>query len=157
MASEIERKFLVSSQGWRNGDATEYRQGYLGLDKERTVRVRAAGDTAFLTIKGITRGATRQEFEYEIPLADANQMLDTLCHRPLIEKRRYRVRHSGLDWEIDEFFGDNAGLVVAEVELESEDQAFDRPDWLGQEVTSDPRYYNASLVQHPYSAWKSRE
>ena len=135
MAREIERKFLVTHQDWRSGDAAKYRQGYLSLDRERTVRVRVAGDAAYLTVKGITKGASRQEFEYEIPLHDANAMLDTLCHRPLIEKRRYRVRHGGLDWDIDEFFGDNAGLVVAEVELKSEDQPFDRPDWLGQEVT----------------------
>jgi len=154
MAREIERKFLVTNQDWRSDDATEYRQGYLSLDRERTVRVRVTGTTARLTIKGITRGATRQEFEYEIPLGDANEMLTTLCRRPLIEKRRYTVRIGGLDWEIDEFFGDNAGLVVAEVELESEDQPFDRPAWLGREVTGDPRYYNANLVEHPYSAWK---
>ena len=157
MAKEIERKYLVTNQDWRSGEATEYRQGYLSLDKERTVRVRIAGTAAYLTVKGITRGTTRQEFEYPIPLHDANKMLASLCHRPLIEKRRYRLRHGELDWEIDEFFGDNAGLVVAEVELESEDQAFDRPDWLGREVSDDPRYYNASLVQHPFCRWDSRE
>lgn len=155
MAEEIERKFLVTSREWRTGDATEYRQGYLSLDKERTVRVRLAGDQAYLTIKGITRGATRREYEYPIPREDAVQMLDELCRQPLIEKRRYRLEHEGLTWEIDEFFGDNAGLVVAEVELEREDQPFARPPWLGEEVTGDPRYYNASLVENPYRNWRS--
>jgi CYTH domain-containing protein len=155
MAEEIERKYLVTSGEWRTGDATEYRQGYLSLDKERTVRVRLAGDQAYLTIKGITRGATRREYEYPIPREDAVQMLDELCRQPLIEKRRYRLEHEGLTWEIDEFFGDNAGLVVAEVELEREDQPFARPPWLGAEVTGDPRYYNASLVENPYRNWRS--
>ena len=150
MATEIERKFLVINQHWRSGEATDYRQGYLNLDKERTVRVRVAGTAAYLTVKGITKGATRQEFEYPIPLHDASRMLASLCHQPLIEKHRYRLRHGELSWEIDEFFGDNAGLVIAEVELESEDQAFERPDWLGREVSDDPRYYNVNLVQHPY-------
>ena len=156
MARETERKFLVSGADWRSGDATRYRQGYLNLDKERTVRVRLAGDSACITVKGETRGATRKEFEYRIPPQDADEMLATLCHRPLIEKCRYRVRHGGLDWEIDEFFGDNAGLVVAEVELESEKQSIERPTWLGEEVTGDPRYYNASLVQHPFRTWKTQ-
>ena len=156
MAREIERKFLVSGEDWRSGDATRYRQGYLNLDKKRTVRVRLAGDSAYITVKGETSGATRKEFEYRIPPHDADEMLATLCHRPLIEKCRYRVRHGGLDWEIDEFFGDNAGLVVAEVELESERQTIEKPAWLGEEVTSDPRYYNASLVQHPYRTWKTQ-
>ena len=155
MADEIERKFLVTSREWRTGEATEYRQGYLNLDKERTVRVRVAGERAYLTVKGITRGATRREFEYPIPLAEAEEMLAGLCRQPLIEKRRYRLQHAGLTWEIDEFFGDNAGLVVAEVELEREDQPFERPPWLGDEVTDDPRYYNASLVEHPYRDWKA--
>jgi len=154
MASEIERKFLVSNQDWRSGNAAGYRQGYLSLDKERSVRIRMADDTAQLTVKGVTKGATRKEFEYEIPLRDAREILATLCLRPLIEKRRYRIRYGGLEWEIDEFYGDNAGLVVAEVELEHEDQHFERPAWLGQEVTGDPRYYNVNLVQHPYSTWQ---
>ncbi|MGD2136744.1 MAG: CYTH domain-containing protein [Gammaproteobacteria bacterium] len=153
MAREIERKFLVTTREWQSGDAQEYRQGYLNLDKERTVRVRIAGEAAYLTIKGITQGATRREFEYAIPLADARELLTNLCHKPLIEKRRHKVRHGGLTWEVDEFFGDNAGLVVAEVELEDEDQPFERPPWLGEEVTDDPRYYNASLVDNPYRNW----
>lgn len=155
MAEEIERKFLVTTREWRTGDATEYRQGYLSLDKERTVRVRIAGDRAYLTIKGITRGATRREYEYPIPVDEAGEMLDELCRHPLIEKRRYRLQHAGQIWEIDEFFGDNTGLVVAEVELEREDQRFEHPPWLGEEVTDDPRYYNANLVENPYRNWKT--
>jgi len=156
MATEIERKFLVSGEDWRSGDATRYRQGYLNLDKERTVRVRLAGDSAYITVKGETSGTARKEFEYQIPPHDADEMLATLCHRPLIEKCRYRVKHGGLDWEIDELFGDNTGLVVAEVELDSVKQTIERPAWLGEVVTSDPRYYNASLVQHPYRTWKTQ-
>lgn len=153
MAREIERKFLVRGDDWRSGQSALYRQGYLNTDKHRTVRVRVTGDSAFLTIKGITTGATRQEFEYPIPVRDADEMLNGLCEKPLIEKRRYRVPHDNLTWEVDEFLGENEGLVVAEVELASEDQAFEKPDWIGEEVTSDPRYYNANLVQRPFTTW----
>ncbi len=156
MSKEIERKFLVKGNGWREGEAKTFRQGYLSTVKERTVRVRAAGDKAYLTIKGLTQGATRAEYEYAIPVKDAEEMLDTLCERPLIEKRRYVVEHAGLTWEVDEFFGENAGLVIAEVELESEEQPFDKPPWVGDEVTHDPRYFNANLVAHPYSKWKQK-
>jgi adenylate cyclase len=117
------------------------------------VRVRTEGGRAFLSVKGETRGATRAEYEYAIPLADAERMLDALCERPLIEKRRYRIEHSGLVFEVDEFLGENAGLVVAEVELEREDQALDLPAWVGREVTGDPRYFNSNLVRRPYRAW----
>lgn len=154
MGTEIERKFLLQGEGWQVGGGVTYRQGYLSTTPERTVRVRTAGDKGYLTIKGLSRGASRLEFEYEIPLHEANQLLDELCHRPLIEKRRYKIPHGGLTWEVDEFFGENDGLVLAEIELEHEDQAFDRPAWLGREVTGDPRYYNANLVNHPYSRWK---
>ena len=154
MGKEIERKFLVTGNAWRKGGSNEYRQGYLSIDKERTVRVRIAGDTAFLTVKGITEGATRAEYEYPIPVADAKAMLESLCLRPLIEKRRYRVQHGGMTWEIDEFLGENAGLVVAEIELVNAQQPFDKPAWVGEEVTSDPRFYNASLVARPYSTWE---
>lgn len=157
MGREIERKFLVAGNGWRSNSGVEIRQGYLNDDKERTVRVRTAGDQAWLTIKGITRGATRSEYEYAIPFEEAEMLLDELCLRPLIEKRRYRVAHDGDLWEVDEFFGDNEGLVVAEIELESEDQPFSRPDWLGEEVTGDPRYYNVNLVSHPYRDWQRDE
>jgi CYTH domain-containing protein len=157
MGKEIERKFRVTGEGWRGGEPAEYRQGYLSTDKERTIRVRTAGEKAWLTIKGITRGATRSEYEYPIPRDDADSLLDELCLRPLIEKRRYRVEHEGEVWEIDEFFGDNEGLVVAEIELEREDQAFARPDWLGEEVTGEPRYYNVNLVEHPFKDWSAEE
>ena len=154
MGKEIERKFLVTGEAWRKGEVSDYRQGYLSIDKQRTVRVRVAGDVARLTVKGITEGATRAEYEYPIPVADAKSMLETLCLRPLIEKRRYRIRHGGMTWEIDEFFGDNAGLIVAEIELEDEQRPLDKPAWVGEEVTSDPRFYNANLVTSPYTAWK---
>jgi CYTH domain-containing protein len=152
VATEIERKFLVTGTAWRQPDAIRFCQGYLNRDKERTVRVRLAGEQAFLTIKGITRGMSRAEFEYAIPVADAEQLLQ-LCHTPLINKMRHIVLHNGTRWEVDEFLGENAGLVVAEVELEREDQPFDRPDWLGGEVTDDPRYYNSNLASNPYSKW----
>jgi adenylate cyclase len=155
MAAEIERKFLVVGTEWRTSAGVRIVQGYLSLDKERAVRVRIHGNRAALTIKGITTGATRAEFEYEIPLEDAQQLL-ALCVRPLIEKVRYRNPHQGLVWEVDEFHGENAGLIVAEVELEREDQAYARPRWLGAEVTSDPRYYNVNLVAEPFRNWVRR-
>lgn len=154
MGQEIERKFLVKAESWRRPDnGIRYRQGYLSTVTERTVRVRTAGDKAYLTIKGVTVGATRAEYEYEIPLADANEILDRLCERPLIEKTRYRVAHGGLVWEVDEFEGENAGLIISEVELQREDQAITLPDWVGEEVTHDPRYFNANLVAHPFRRW----
>jgi adenylate cyclase len=154
MASEIERKFLVVGNEWKALAAgVRYRQGYLSTVKERTVRVRLAGARATLTIKGLTRGVTRLEFEYEIPAADADRMLDELCERPLVEKVRYTVRAGAVTWEIDEFAGDNRGLVTAEVELATALEAFDRPSWLGDEVSNDPRYFNANLVRHPFSSW----
>lgn len=154
MPTEIERKFLVRGEQWRRGaTAVRYRQGYLCAEKERAVRVRTAGDKGYLTIKGLSRGAARAEYEYEIPLGEANEMLDSLCHRPLIEKKRYRIPAGDLVWEVDEFEGENAGLIVAEVELKSADQPVDLPPWAGQEVTDDPRYYNASLVRNPYGRW----
>ncbi|MGB5279336.1 MAG: CYTH domain-containing protein [Gammaproteobacteria bacterium] len=153
MATEIERKFLVSEGPWRQADARTFRQGYLSTDKERTVRVRTIDDKAYLTIKGISVGATRREYEYEIPLQDANELLDNLCERPLIEKQRYTLDHAGLTWEVDVFFGENDGLIIAEVELEHENQAFEKPRWVGKEVTADPRYYNANLISMPYYTW----
>lgn len=155
MAEEIERKFLVNSDAWRaQASGTRFRQGFLSTDPDRTVRVRAAGARGTLTIKGRTVGARRPEYEYEIPLADAEQMLDTLCERPLIEKVRFELHDGTHLWEIDVFEGDNAGLVVAEIELESEEESFERPDWLGEEVTDDPRYFNANLVENPYRTWQ---
>ena len=154
MGKEVERKYLVTGDAWRApGRGTHYRQGYLNSDNERTVRVRSTGEKAYLTIKGITVGATRAEYEYEIPLADADAMISTLAERPIIEKTRYEIPHGGVLVQVDEFLGENAGLVVAEVELASEDQVFEKPAWLGEEVTGDPRYYNANLVSHPYSKW----
>lgn len=155
MAQEIERKFLLASEGWRGlAEGIAYRQGYLCAGKERSVRVRIAGDRGFLTIKGATMGAARSEYEYEIPLTDAREMLDTLCPQPQIEKKRYTIPYRGFTWEIDEFFSLNQGLIVAEIELDREDQPFERPDWIGDEVTGDARYYNAMLCISPFSSWK---
>ena len=154
MSLEIERKFLVRGEDWRaHGSGIPYRQGYLSTVPERTVRVRLIRDKGYLTIKGIAVGATRAEYEYEIPAGEASEMLDNLCERPLIEKMRYRVEHQGLTWEIDVFDGDNTGLIIAEVELEEEHQAIMLPDWVGEEVTGDPRYYNANLIADPFTGW----
>ena len=154
MGKEIERKFLVKDNTWRGQDVGKrYRQGYLSTVKERTVRVRTAGDKAFFTVKGITVGASRSEYEYEIPVGDANEMLDRLCERPLIEKTRYRISHAGLVWEIDEFESENRGLIIAEVELKDEQQSVTLPGWVGKEVTGDPRYFNANLVAKPFTTW----
>jgi CYTH domain-containing protein len=154
MGEEIERKFLVATEGWREtAEGTRYRQGFLSTEPERTVRVRVAGPRGSITVKGKNVGARRAEFEYEIPVADAERMLDTLCKRPLIEKVRYTVAVAPHTWEIDVFEGENAGLVVAEIELRSEDEAFDKPEWVGDEVTGDPRYFNSNLVSNPYQTW----
>ena len=154
MAKEIERKFLVKGDAWRSlAKGTSYRQGYLNSAKERTVRIRTIADRAYLTVKGLTVGATRNEYEYEIPLEECNAMLDTLAEKPIIDKKRYKIQSGGFTWEIDEFFGDNAGLVVAEVELQSEGQTFTKPEWVGEEVTADPRYFNSNLIKHPYTRW----
>jgi adenylate cyclase len=154
MGVEIERKFLLQGDAWRGlGQAVLLRQGYLSSARERVVRVRIEGEQAMLTIKGANVGATRGEWEYPIPLADAVELLDGLCEQPLIEKVRHRIEHAGMVWEVDEFLGANAGLVVAEIELASEDQPFDKPDWIGAEVSGDVRYYNANLIRHPFSQW----
>lgn len=156
MGVEIERKFLVNGTEWKRGlSGTAYRQGYLTSDPERTVRVRLAGELGYLTIKGASTGASRQEFEYPIPGADALELLERLCRKPLIAKIRYRVPHAGMVWDVDEFSGDNAGLVLAEIELEHEDQVVELPSWVGQEVTGDSRYYNAYLAEHPLATWPS--
>ncbi len=154
MGVEIERKFLVACEGWRQMATTRtcFSQGYLSRDPARTVRVRIAGDVAFLTIKGATRGATRAEFEYAIPPVDARQLL-AMSDGPVVEKVRHLCPHAGMTWEVDEFLGANAGLVVAEIELQSEGQAFDRPSWLGEEVTGDARYVNANLAVRPFTSW----
>jgi len=154
MATEIERKYLVKNTDWKAlAKGTVYRQGYLSTVKERTVRVRTIDDNGYLTVKGITVGATRVEYEYEIPAAEANSMLDDLCERPIIEKKRYVIDYEGLTWEVDEFNGENEGLIVAEVELSDENQTIALPDWIGEEVTGDPRYFNSNLIKHPYSKW----
>jgi len=154
MGKEIERKYLIKDDTWRkDASGTTYRQGYLSTVKERTVRVRTIDDKGFLTIKGITIGATRREYEYEIPMADANEMLDELCEKPIIEKTRFKISYAGLTWEIDEFAGVNQGLIVAEVELESEDQNIDFPPWVGEEVSGDPRYFNSNLIANPFANW----
>jgi len=154
MGVEIERKFLLASDAWRAlGEPVLVRQGYLTSDPKRTVRARIYGDQAFLTIKSKSEGASRGEWEYPIPLADAAELLDRLCDRPLVEKYRRRIEHGGFTWEVDEFLGENAGLVVAEIELPSEDAPFDKPGWVGQEVTDDKRYYNSNLIRSPYSTW----
>lgn len=152
MAIEIERKFLVVGDAWRVADAIYYCQGYLNTDKTRTVRVRIAGESGYLTIKGVSIGATRAEFEYEIPRDDATQLLK-LCEQPLIEKYRRKIICHGMVWEVDEFLGDNLWLVVAEIELRSEEQSYTRPEWVGDEVTSDTRYFNSSLINNPFKNW----
>jgi adenylate cyclase len=152
MAIEIERKFLVTGTQWRQAAPLRLSQGYLSRDKERTVRVRIAGPKAFLTVKGLSQGASRAEFEYEVPLQDAQQML-ALCDGPVVEKLRHVLAFAGLTWEVDEFLGANQGLVVAEVELAREDQPIDKPSWVGAEVTDDPRYFNSSLAVRPFGAW----
>lgn len=154
MGTEIERKFLVVGEAWRTlAQAMHYRQGYLSSVRERTVRVRRAGDNGTLTIKGVSVGATRKEYEYEIPPTDADEMIDLLCEKPIIEKNRYTIPVGEVIWEVDEFLGINKGLIMAEVELRSENQPFDKPDWIGEEVTGDPKYFNASLVARPFSTW----
>ena len=156
MTREIERKFLVDIAEWRAEAAgTLYRQGYLSSVKERVVRVRIAGERAFLTVKGITSGISRLEFEYPIPLADAEAMLDRLCERPLVEKTRHREVFAGRTWEIDVFHGDNDGLVVAEVEIASPEEKVELPRWAVAEVSNDPRYFNSNLAANPYKNWRS--
>jgi adenylate cyclase len=155
MPQEIERKFLVNDSRYRQlGHHLYIHQGFLSTEKERIVRIRIHGKKAFLTIKGITRGIARAEYEYKIPVADAKEMLENLCIQPTIEKYRYNVNIEGFIWEIDEFTGENEGLIMAEIELKSDDQKFPVPEWIGEEVTGDMRYYNASLVKNPYRNWK---
>jgi len=154
MGKEIEKKFLVKGDSWReNSTGVLFRQGYLSTIKERTVRVRTIDSKGFLTIKGITVGATRAEYEYEISVSDANEMLDSLCEKPIIEKNRTKIEYKGLIWEIDEFFGENEGLIFAEVELDSEDQDIALPEWIGEEVTGDHRYFNSNLIRNPFKNW----
>ena len=155
MSVEIERKFLVKNENWKSSVRSEksLKQGYLSRAGQVTLRARISGDKAWLTLKGASEGISRLEFEYEIPRADAEAMLARLCADPPIEKTRYLIDHAGHTWELDVFDGANAGLVMAEIELSSEDEAFDLPGWAGDEVSDDPRYYNASLSKNPYKNW----
>ncbi len=153
MGVEIERKFLVCNSDWRKlGVPVHYAQGYLVADGTRTVRVRIAGDGAFLTIKGASTGMSRLEFEYQVPVDDAIQLL-RLSATPVIEKYRTKILFEGKIWEVDEFEGENKGLIMAEIELVSENEDFDIPTWIGEEVTYDLRYYNSRLAIHPFNSW----
>jgi CYTH domain-containing protein len=158
MALEIERKFLVDTTRWSPVGAAgiRYRQGYLAVTGECTVRVRTAGDRAFLTVKGATDGITRLEYEYPIPVADAEEMLGRLCALPLIDKTRYRVPAGTLTWEVDVFHGANTGLVLAEIELPSADTPVELPAWVGREVSHDVRYRNANLARRPWPEWRAQ-
>ncbi len=158
MAKEIERKFLVKNDSWRQVAApgVYMSQGYMGDAKRASVRVRVEGEQANINIKSATLGVTRSEYEYPIPRDEALEMLRTLCEQPLIEKTRYEVKVGAHTWEVDVFEGDNQGLIVAEVELASEDELFEKPDWAGDEVSHEPRYYNVCLVKHPYKDWDDR-
>jgi len=155
MGIEIERKFLLKSSKWRKKVKQEIviKQGYLNSNKKRTVRVRIAGEVGFITIKGKTNQATRKEFEYEIPLKDAKELIK-LCKKPIVEKTRFIVKHKGKIWEIDEFSGANKGLIIAEIELENEAEKIKIPKWIGEEVTLDSKYYNSNLIANPFSRWK---
>jgi CYTH domain-containing protein len=157
MATEIERKYLVHPKAWQqakaNAEYSHLSQGYLSLEAERTVRIRIKKELALLTIKGKSKGISRLEFEYQIPLNDGLALLK-ICQGSIIEKKRYIIHYDQLTWEVDEFEGDNAGLIVAEVELESENQTFTLPPWIKEEVSDDQRYYNSNLVQHPFKDWK---
>ncbi|MCB1800495.1 MAG: CYTH domain-containing protein [Gammaproteobacteria bacterium] len=155
MGLEIERKFLPASDAWRNeiSDSQRLTQGYISRGERTAVRVRIQGDRAELNIKHSIDGVHRLEYEYPLPLADAQEMLDKVALRPLIDKTRHHVRRGDHLWEIDEFHGENDGLVVAEIELAHADEVFDRPDWLGEEVSTDERYYNSNLSRHPFSKW----
>ncbi len=155
MAVEIEHKFLLADYSWREQvqKSVKYKQGYLSSQPTNSIRVRIAGDQAWLNIKSATIGTQRLEFEYPIPLSDAEEILTSLCRKPLVEKTRHFVPNGELVWEIDEFEGDNAGLVVAEIELDESGQHFAKPQWLSTEVTQDLRYYNNNLVDNPYKNW----
>jgi adenylate cyclase len=155
MAIEIERKFRVVDDSWRRQirSSTLLRQGYLANTMRASVRVRLAADAGWLSVKAMTPGFARAEYEVAIPGDDANEMLDSLCEGALVEKWRHIVIHEGHEWEIDEFLGENAGLIVAELELDSQDEPFARPAWLGEEVTHDEHYYNFRLSQHPWRHW----
>jgi len=155
MGIEIERKFLVANDAWRKDVISETRlkQGYLANQERASVRVRIGGNQAFLNIKSATLGIRRSEFEYEIPLSDAEDMLEQVAIRPFIDKTRYKVKCGEHLWEVDLFHGDNEGLIVAEIELDAEDECFELPEWAGEEVSGDPKYFNVCLVKHPCCRW----
>ncbi|MBF0187346.1 MAG: CYTH domain-containing protein [Magnetococcales bacterium] len=154
MAKEIERKFLVKGDSWRGqGKSRLIRQGFFLTDDDRSVRVRILGEQAFLTLKASMSGFSRFEFEYEIPMHDAQELLDKLCGRPLVEKTRNWVEYGGRSWVVDEFHGENEGLFLAEVELDDESDTVERPEWCGKEVSDNPRFYNAYISRHPFMTW----
>ena len=155
MAIEIERKFLLKSEAWREGAVpTPIRQGYIFANDAKSVRVRTLGDLGFITVKSRRANSGTNEFEYEIPLEDARELLEVACEQPIIEKTRYARTDAGHDWSIDVFKGANSGLVLAEVELGAADESVTLPDWVGEEVTGDPRYLNANLYKQPYHSWQ---
>ena len=157
MSIEIERKFLIINDNWKQlpSQKADYTQGYFTTNKKCSIRVRVTGDTASINIKSATLGIYRSEFDYPIPVNDARELLDTLCIHPLIEKTRYKILYDNHTWEVDVFSGENEGLIVAEIELKSIDEEFTKPDWIGEEVSDDPRYYNVCLVERPYKNWSS--
>jgi CYTH domain-containing protein len=159
MPEEIERKFLVVNENWRTQKAgVFYQQGYIHAQKNCSVRVRAVDGKGYLAVKGETHGSVRDEFEYEIPVEDANELLQNFCIKPLIKKKRYKIKYSGLVWEVDAFEGENKGLLIAEVELSNKNQRIKRPNWVGEEVTGNPKYYNVNLVKNPFLKWaKNKE
>lgn len=159
MAVEIERKFLLTSDAWQRhvNKSIVYRQGYLSNNPRASVRIRVSDDTAMLNIKSMTKEIRRLEYEYAIPLDDANEKLDKLCQKPLIEKTRHYIQQGKHTWEIDVFTGENQGLVVAEIELSHENEPFEKPDWLGHEVSHLPRYFNICLMDHPFKNWSDAE
>ena len=156
MGKEIEKKFLVKGNNYKDFYIKKIfiKQGFLNTKKERVVRIRTTGEKAYITIKGTGKGAVRPEFEYEIPVKDAIKLLETICEKPIIEKNRHIIPWGNFEWEVDEFLSDNNGLVIAEIELQYENQEFPKPDWLGTEVTDDPKYFNSNLVKSPYSSWQ---
>ena len=156
MGIEIERKYLVANNQWRqNVTGSLYCQGYIVRDPRTTVRVRIAHDKGYLTLKGRVNNLSRPEYEYEIPVSEAEEMLQLWCGDQVIKKYRYHIPRGTVTWEVDEFLDLNAGLVIAEVELASPDQPLDLPQWIGSEVSGDVRYYNSYLVKHPYSTWQT--
>ena len=155
MGIEIERKFTIKNDSWRNNVQSSQRlvQGYLAGNKRSSIRVRIEGEKANLNIKSATLGISRQEYEYSIPLADATTMLDNLCEKPVIDKVRHIVVFDNKKWEIDEFSGENEGLIVAEIELDDENEVIKLPEWANEDVSHDTRYYNVCLVKNPYKNW----